>query len=227
MAKTKSNIEVNPALASKGWVNKIPLFDSTGKKKETLELDKDIFNGRFNEAVLYQAVKMYRANKRRGNASTKTRADVEGAGRKPWKQKGTGRARAGSIRSPLWRHGGISFGPHPRRFQYTLPRKVKRIAFISSVNAKLKSAQVLAIEELSLDGPKTKKIYDLLEKLKINKRVLFLVDKMDKNLILASRNIRNLTLKRVDEATALDVLSHDNLLVAKKALEALGKRGKE
>jgi len=206
-------------------INKIPLFDSGGKKQETLELNKDIFNGKFSESLLYQAVRMYRANQRRGTASTKTRANVRGGGKKPWKQKGTGRARAGSIRSPLWRHGGTVFGPHPRDFSYTLPKKIKRKAFVASLNAKLKSGQISAVSAIALDSPKTKNIADLLEKLNMgDKKILLLVKETDKNLILASRNIRKLKLKKFSEATAFDVLSTDQVIMAKDVAQLLEKR---
>ncbi len=110
-------------------INRVPVVDAKGKKVDTVELDKDIFNGKFNEGLLYQSIVMYNANKRRGVANTKTRADVRGGGKKPWRQKGTGRARFGSIRNPLWRGGGKAFGPHARDFRYGLPKKLKRNAF--------------------------------------------------------------------------------------------------
>lgn len=207
-------------------INKIPLFDSKGKKAETIELNKEVFNGKFNEALLYQAILMYRANQRKGTVSTKRRGEVRGGGKKPWRQKGTGRARAGSIRSPLWRGGGIIFGPHPRSFRYSLPKNIKRGAFISSLNAKLRDGQIFAIENLSVDEPKTKKMAALLKELKIKngEKVLFLVEKVDKNLVLASRNIKHLTLRNIDQATALDVLLNDRVGITKNATEALNKK---
>ena len=208
---------------SKTPVNKIPLFDSKGKKKETLELNKDVFKGHFNKALLYESIKMYRANQRKGNSDTKRRGEVRGGGKKPWRQKGTGRARVASIRNPIWRGGGIAFGPHPRDFRYSLPKKMKKSAFISSINAKLKSGGVVALEEVSLKAPKTKLITSLFKKINIGKKVLFLVDKIDKNLFLATRNIKGLTLKRLNDATALDVLSHSHLVITEKAAVELNK----
>jgi len=210
-------------------IAKIPLFSSKGKKLESLELDKSVFNGKPNESLLYQAVLMYRANQRRGTASTKTRADVRGGGKKPWRQKGTGRARFGSIRNPLWRGGGIAFGPHPRDFRYSLPKKLKRNAFISGLNAKLKDGHIIAIESIELDSPKTKHIAGLLKSLNVTEGVLLIVDNdnLDKNLILASRNIKNLTLKKINEVTALDVLSRDRVIITKKAIGILNKKVKE
>jgi large subunit ribosomal protein L4 len=217
-----------PKKKANGELNQIPLFDSNGKKIDTVELDKNVFNGDINKVLLYQSITMYRANQRRGTASTKTRADVRGGGKKPWKQKGTGRARFGSIRNPLWRGGGIAFGPHPRDFRYSLPKKMKRAAFISSLNAKLKNRKILASEEESANEPKTKSFVKRFKGINIKKeRVLFLVEKIDKNLYLASRNIKKLTLKKINEATAFDVLSNEHIVMTKKAAECLNKRVKQ
>ncbi|MBL7156891.1 MAG: 50S ribosomal protein L4 [Candidatus Omnitrophica bacterium] len=208
-------------------INKIPLFNSKGNKVESLELDKSVFDGKPNEALLYQSILMYRANQRKGTASTKTRGDVRGGGKKPWRQKGTGRARFGSIRNPLWRGGGIAFGPHPRDFSYSLPKKLKRNAFISSLNAKLRSGQILAVEDISTEIPKTKNIARIIKGLNIKTSVLFLVEKIDRNLFLASRNIKNLTLKRIAEATVLDVLSRERVVITKGAAESLNRQVKK
>ena len=128
----------------------IPVYDVKGKEVERLALDKNLFNGEVNKDVLYQAVIMYNANQRQGNAATKTRGDVSGGGKKPFRQKGTGRARAGSTRSPLWRHGGTIFGPHTRDFHRELPKKVKRLAFLSSINSKLNYEKVIGISALEI-----------------------------------------------------------------------------
>ena len=136
--------------------NRITLFDSKGKKGDALEFDKSVFNGKFNESLLYQAIKMYRANQRKGIADTKTRDEVRGGGKKPWRQKGTGRARVASIRNPIWRGGGVVFGPHPRDFRYRLPKKMRRIAFLHSINAKLRAQEIVALEDFAQMEPKTK-----------------------------------------------------------------------
>ena len=115
----------------------VVIIDKTGKKVDTITLNEKVFDGRVNEALLHQAITMYLANQRQGSAKVKQRAEVRGGGRKPWRQKGTGRARAGSIRSPLWRGGGVTFGPKPKDWHYQLPKKVKRLALLSSLNAKL------------------------------------------------------------------------------------------
>lgn len=207
-------------------INRVPVVDAKGKKVDTVELDKDIFNGKFNEGLLYQSIVMYNANKRRGVANTKTRADVRGGGKKPWRQKGTGRARFGSIRNPLWRGGGIAFGPHPRDFRYDLPKKLKRNAFTSSINAKLADGEIFVIEELSVNTPKTKELAAKLRGIKSDKGILILLEEIDRNLRLASRNIKNITLKKFEEATALDVLSNEKIVMTKKAVGSLGRRVK-
>jgi len=209
--------------ASNKDINKIPLCDSKGKKVGTLELSGDVFSGRYNESLLYQAIRMYRANQRKGNASTKTRGDVRGGGKKPWRQKGTGRARFGSIRNPIWRGGGIAFGPHPRDFRYSLPKKMRKNAFFSSLNAKLKSGQLLAVEDVNLSEPKTKILNERLKGLNLKETSLLLAEKIDKNLSLACRNIKGLTVKNVTDATALDVLSNTNVIITKEAALILNK----
>jgi len=208
-------------------INKIPLFASDGKALDFLELDKEVFNGRVNKDLLYQASVMYRANMRQGSASTKTRGNVRGGGKKPWRQKGTGRARVASIRNPIWRGGGVVFGPHPRDFRYSLPKKMKRSAFLSSLNAKLKDGSVSALSEIALPTPKTKVVCELLNRLKIKEKVLLLVKNADRNLILATRNVRNLTLRNAHEATALDVLSNKRVVMTKEAALSLTEKVKK
>ena len=212
---------------TKKELKKIPLFDSTGKKADTIDLDKDIFTGKVNTSLLYQAVTMYRANKRRGSASTKRRGEVSGGGKKPWRQKGTGRARVASSRNPIWRGGGIAFGPHPRDFGFTMPKKMRENALISSLNAKIKNGQILVLENIDIKEPKTKLMTGLLKKMKITNKALLLTDVIDKKLNLASRNVKNLTVKKVNEATALDVLSSDQVVITKAAASELIKKVKK
>ncbi len=140
----------------------LPIYNTEGKEIDSLKLDKTVFDGTINTACLYQAVNAYRANQRKGLASTKTRGEVSGGGRKPWRQKGTGRARVGSIRSPLWRHGGVIFGPHPRHFYYNLPKKLKVLALKSSLNAKVKENSLIVLDGINLEIPKTKEASKIL-----------------------------------------------------------------
>lgn len=204
--------------------NKVPLYDAKGKREGLFDLDKSIFTGRYNPALIYQAVLMYRANKRIGAASTKVRSEVSGGGKKPWRQKGTGRARSSSIRNPLWRGGGIIFGPHPRNFKYQLPRKIKKIALVHSLNAKLKVGVFGVIKELKIEEPKTKLFKNIMDKANLGGSILLAVDKNDKNLYLASRNIKSITLTLYSNLNAFDVLRHNNFLITEKAVEDLTKR---
>ena len=205
-------------------LNKAPLYDGKGKKEGVVDLDKKIFNGQFNKDVLYQATVMYHANRRVGLASTKVRDEVSGGGKKPWKQKGTGRARAGSIRSPLWRGGGIVFGPHPRSFKYQMPKQVKRSALIHSLNSKIKDGTFAVIKELVMDEPKTKRFQAIMDQIKLAGGTLVAVENKEKNLVLASRNINNVTVTSFSDLNAFEVMRHKNFLITEKSLELLTKK---
>lgn len=202
----------------------IKIFDIKGKSAGEYELDKAVFSGEVNRSALYQAVLMYNANMRQGNASTKTRGDVSGGGKKPWRQKGTGRARAGSSRSPLWRGGGKVFGPHPRDYHYAIPKKVKKLAFLSSMNLKLTENKVKGLESLKLDEPKTKNVRSIIDALKLGGKILFLVEKTDENLNRASRNMQEVTIRNLKDVSTMDVLKSDIMVIAKPALEKLHER---
>ncbi len=204
--------------------NKVPLYDGNGKKEGAFELDKSIFTGRYNPACIYQAVLMYRSNKRTGTASTKVRSEVSGGGKKPWRQKGTGRARTSSIRNPIWRGGGAIFGPHPRNFKYQLPQKIKKISLVHSLNSKLSNGLFGVIKELKIEEPKTKIFKNIMDKAKLGGSILLTVDKNDKKLYLASRNIKSITLTLYSNLNTFDVLRHDNFLITEKAVEGLTKR---
>ena len=145
----------------------IPIFNINGEPVGKEPVDSAVWEGRVNKAVLLQAVAMYRANQRQGSASTKTRGHVSGGGKKPWKQKHTGRARAGSIRSPLWRHGGIVFGPHPRDFSYELPKAIRRLALFESLKGKLQDSKLLILDGLFAEVHKTKPFRNLAKVFKI------------------------------------------------------------
>lgn len=203
----------------------LALYNTKGKKlEEEIKFDKNIFDGQVNTASIYQAVIMYQANRRAGSAATKTRGEVSGGGKKPWQQKGTGRARVGSIRSPLWRHGGITFGPHPRDYSYQIPPKIKNLALRSSINQKLNNKEIIVLDEFSVEVPKTKNVATILDNLKINEKALILLDKIDTNLFKAARNIPTLALKRASDVNAEDVLKYKRLILTKKALDTLTSR---
>ncbi len=201
----------------------VSIYNTNGQVVGKLALNEKIFNGEINEPVLYQVIKMYEANQRQGNASTKTRSDVRGGGRKPWKQKGTGRARAGTIRSPLWRGGGIVFGPHPRDYSYSVPKPIKRLALISSLNAKVKESELIVLDEIKLTKPKTKEFAAILRNLKADKKPLMVLDEKDDIIIRASRNIPNLLLRDYRTLNAYEVIKQQKLILTQKTLAALTK----
>ncbi len=204
-------------------MSELAIYNIKGQSVGKVELDKKIFDGKVNEAVLYQVVKMYEANQRQGTADTKTRSDVRGGGKKPWKQKGTGRARAGTIRSPLWKGGGKVFGPHPRDYSYSVPKTVKKIALISSLNAKVNDNGIVVLDSLKLDKPKTKEFAAVLEKIKAQNKPLIVLEGKDDAVIRASRNIRSLLLRDYKTLNAYEILKQDKIVITHKALEALTK----
>ncbi|MDP8265506.1 MAG: 50S ribosomal protein L4 [Candidatus Aceula meridiana] len=200
------------------------IHDIKGKKVEEFDLPESIFGGRINEGVLHQAVLMYQANQRQGTASTKERADVSGGGKKPHRQKGTGRARAGSSRSPLWKGGGVTFGPHPRDFSYSLPKKIKISALKASLNACYLSNDIFCIDALMVDSAKTRDFAKLLKTLKLQGTILAVIDKTDTSTQRASHNIPVLNMVRASDVTAYDILKNKKLLITKDAFKSLLKR---
>jgi len=209
----------------------LPIYSTEGKKIDTLKLNSAVFDGKINNAAIYQTINAYRANQRKGLASTKTRKDVSGGGAKPWRQKGTGRARVGSIRSPLWRHGGVVFGPQPRDFSYKLPAKIKTLGLKSSINAKIKDCDVIILDEVKLGHPKTKELNTILFNLKLRSsgnrpsyNLLLLLDNVDNNLKVASRNIRNLDINKAADTHAYEILAHQKLIITKEGLSVLANR---
>jgi large subunit ribosomal protein L4 len=207
----------------------LPIYNTEGKEIDSLKLDAKVFDGTVNTAAIYQVIKAYRANQRKGLASTKTRGEVSGGGRKPWRQKGTGRARVGSIRSPLWRHGGVIFGPHPRNFAYRLPRKIKALALKSALCAKIKENDFMILDTLKIERPKTKEASKVFSNLRIEPRksIILLLDKLDNNLKLALRNINFLDVNLAKDTHTYEVMSHEKLIITKNALEELTKRLKQ
>ncbi len=206
----------------------LPIYNQAGKQVKKIELDPDVFDGEVNQGVLYQAVLMYRANRRRGLAQTLTRGEVSGGGRKPWRQKGTGRARVGSIRSPLWRKGGVVFGPHPRDYAFRLPKKIRIAALKSSLNDKLNANSLFILDELKIDVPKTKEAAKILSNLKLNnKTALLMLDKIDANVRLGFRNISSLDMVRAQNTNAYDVLKAQKLIISLKGFQILVDRIKK
>lgn len=200
------------------------VHDIKGKKLEEIDLPEGVFGGRINKAVLHQAIVMYQANLRQGNASTKERAEVSGGGRKPYRQKGTGQSRAGSTRSPLRKGGGTTFGPHPRDFSYTLPKKMRDAALRASLNAKYSSDDIFCIDKLAAETDKTKDFAKMLKSLKLEGKVLALVDSVDEELTRASKNLPFFSMIRSRDVTAHDILKSKKVLITRSAFEQLLKR---
>jgi large subunit ribosomal protein L4 len=201
-------------------MNKVQVLDSGGKKVKEITAPKDIFSVPMNDHLLYEAVINYRANQRRGAASTKTRAMIRGGGRKPWRQKGTGRARAGSIRSPLWRSGGVTFGPRPRDYSYRIPKKARRKALRSALAAKLAEKQLIVVETLDFKQPKTKEGIKLLDNLNF-KSALIVDSHENKNLMLSVRNIPKVKAVDYNYLNVYDVLNHKGLIFSQRAFDSL------
>ena len=205
-------------------MSEVAVLDIEGKQTDKITVSEEIFGKFVNAAVIHQAVVMYQANLRQGTASTKERAYVSGGGKKPYRQKGTGRARAGSSRSPLWHGGGVTFGPHPRDFDYTLPKKIKSAAFKESLKAKFQEGNLICLDDLSQPINKTKEFAAILKNLNIQGKILAVFDGSDESVIKASRNIASLRIMRAQDINAYDILKNKYLLVTKTALNKLLER---
>ncbi len=208
----------------------LPVYNIEGKEIETFAIDDSIFSDGLSEGAIHQVVKCYLANQRKGLASTKTRGEVSGGGKKPWKQKGTGRARVGSIRSPLWRHGGVVFGPHPRDFSYTLPDNIRRVALKSVVGAKIKDNSLVLLDDLRIQTPKTKEAARILTNLKLKSsdvKILILLNKIDKDLKMAFNNIDSLILDLIRNTNTYQILNADKIIITRDGLKELIERVKK
>ena len=192
-----------------------------GEKVSDITLNENVFGIKPNDAVLYDAITLARASQRQGTADTKTRSEVSGGGRKPWRQKGTGRARQGSTRAPHWYHGGIVFGPHPRTYGKKMNRKERVLALKSALSYKVKENEIIILDELNVKTPKTKDMIKLLNDIKAPKKTLIVVDELSDNLILATRNIPKVELLEASEINVLDIIGADGLVITKKALEMI------
>ncbi|MFB3140462.1 MAG: 50S ribosomal protein L4 [Candidatus Acidiferrales bacterium] len=191
------------------------------KKVSTLELHEEVFAVKVKQALLHEAVRHYLASQRRGTHKTKTKGDVRGSGRKPWRQKGTGRARVGSIRSPLWRHGGTTQGPQPRDYSYSLPRKVLLGALRGALTAKFEDKKMIVVDKLELENHKTKVLRTVLGKLGAEKSLLIVEAEGNANLERASRNLPRVRLVATQQVHPYHVLAHDRVLFSRAAVEKL------
>lgn len=198
---------------------KVALFNIQGEQVGEIALSDEVFGTEVRQDILHRAMVNYLANQRQGTANTLTRAEVSGGGRKPWRQKGTGRARHGSIRSPLWRKGGITFGPKPRSFKTAMPKKLKRFALKSALSAKVVDKELILLESLSMEAPKTKKMVSILNNLKADKKSLIVMAAKDENVEKSARNIPGVKATYVNTLNIYDILNHDCLIMTKDAAE--------
>lgn len=200
----------------------VKVFNMEGKEVGTMELNDDIFAIPVNVSLMHEAVKNYLANQRQGTQSTLTRTEVRGGGRKPWRQKGTGRARQGSTRAPQWRHGGVALGPKPRSYRYSMNKKAKRLALKSAFSSKVAAEEFIVVDSLAFDAPKTKKMVEVLAALNAaGKKALIVVDaKSDANdiVISSARNIEGVKTLYVNTLNVYDIIKHDVLIMTKDAV---------
>lgn len=201
----------------------IEVFNTKGEVVEKLVLPKEIFAAKINESLMAQAVRVYLANQRQGTASTKTRGEVAGSGRKIWRQKGTGRARHGDRYAPIFVGGGIAFGPKMRDYSLKMPKKMRRAALFSSLTSKFEEKAIFVIADLNNLKPKTKEMVKIRENLKLKSKTLLILPKKKENIILAGRNIPELSLISADLLNTYEVLNHRKLLFTKEAIEILKK----
>ena len=197
------------------------LYNMQGAKIGDVELSAELFGAEVNKAVLHETVVNYLANQRQGTQSTKTRTEVSGGGAKPFRQKGTGRARQGSTRAPQWIKGGVALGPKPRDYSYTINKKVKKLAMVSALSAKAADESVMVIDNLTMDEIKTKAIADMLKAMGVDSKALIVTNEMEKNVYLSARNIEGVKASYVGMLNVYDVLNHDKFIVAKDAIAKL------
>lgn len=200
---------------------KVSVFDMNGKAVSEIELSDAVFGIEPNKTVMHQAVVNYLANQRQGTQSTLTRTEVSGGGRKPWRQKGTGNARQGSIRAPQWTHGGIALGPKPRDYSYSLNKKVKRLALKSALSSKVASSEIIVVDEIKLDEIKTKSIVNMLSALGADKKTLIVMPEIDEKVIRSANNIENVKTTLVNTLNVYDILNCNHFVVAKDAVAKL------
>ena len=199
-------------------MSKLAVYNMLGEKIDTMEVSVSIFAAEVNKAVLHQVVVNYLANQRQGTQSTKTRTEVSGGGIKPWRQKGTGRARQGSIRAPRWTGGGVALGPKPRDYRYRLNKKVKKIALRSALSAKYEAFEIFVIDELKVEEIKTATIAKLLKGLEIDTKALIVTAECDEKVYKSARNIKGVTPTYVGVLNTYEILKHDKFIVAKDAI---------
>lgn len=202
-------------------MSRVNVLNMSGEKVKQINVSNDIFGIEPNKVVMHAAVVNYLANQRQGTQSTLTRSEVRGGGRKPWKQKGTGNARQGSIRSPQWRHGGIALGPKPRDYSYSLNKKVKRLALKSALSSKMLDKDLIVVENIELENFKTKTVVDMLNALEATKKTLIVMPEVDKKVIKSANNIKGVKTTLVNTLNVYDILNHDKLIVVVDAVRKI------
>ncbi|WP_078393394.1 50S ribosomal protein L4 [Shouchella patagoniensis] len=198
---------------------KVTVFNQTGSQVGDIELADAVFGIEPNKSVLHDAVVMQQASLRQGTHKTKGRSEVRGGGRKPWRQKGTGRARQGSIRSPQWVGGGVVFGPTPRSYSFKLPKKVRRLAIKSALSSKVQGSELVVLDSLQFEAIKTKTMKDVLASLSVDSKALVVTADYNENVALSARNLPGVTFLTADSVNVLDLLKHDKLVITKDAVE--------
>lgn len=200
---------------------RVPVYNPEGQQVDEIELKEEVFGAPINEALLHQAMVRDMANARRGTASTKERGEVAGGGRKPWRQKGTGRARAGTTRSPLWRHGGVTFGPKPRDFSQAMPKKMRRAALKSALSARVADGDFIVVDGLSFEAPKTKAMVQVLRNLKVEDSALVVTAGDDTIIHRSARNLAGVVPVKTGELSVYRVLAFDKLVFTRDAVQKL------
>ncbi|MDD3295921.1 MAG: 50S ribosomal protein L4 [Candidatus Omnitrophica bacterium] len=219
--KAKEKSKKSPSLT-------LSVLNDKGKAVEKINLDKEVFDGKVSLALIHQAVVAYQANQRKGLASTKTKGEVSGGGRKPWRQKGTGRARFGSSRNPVWRGGGTAFGPKPHSFYKELPRKMKTLALKSALNEKLNTSSIVVMDEINLKTHKTKGFVEIVNNIKLDgKKTRFVVENLENNIKIASRNIKKALLIKANDICTVEAVDCEYLVFTKGALRVAEERIKK
>ncbi|MBR1876865.1 MAG: 50S ribosomal protein L4 [Lachnospiraceae bacterium] len=198
----------------------VAVYNMEGKEVGNIDLNDDLFGVKINEHLVHLAVVQHLANCRQGTQKAKTRSEVSGGGKKPWRQKGTGHARQGSTRSPQWTHGGVVFAPVPREYSFKMNKKEKRIALKSALTSRVKENKFIVLDELKLDEIKTKKFVKVLDALKVNKAMVIL-DTNDKNVILSARNVPNVITAQINTVNTYDIMKYSTVIVTKAAVTKL------
>lgn len=202
-------------------MSKVEVYNVCGEKVGELELLKEVFDVEIKKYAVHQVVVAQLANKRQGTHSAKTRSEVSGGGKKPWRQKGTGRARQGSIRAPQWIHGGVVFAPKPREYRKSISKSLRRVAITSVLTSKIKEKNLLVLNEISFDFPKTKEMLKIMSNLKIDSNMLLVTETSDKNVYRSGTNLQNVKVLPVNNINVYDLLKYDKLVITQGAVKKL------